>query len=266
MTGRSSPRRLSPLMLLLALAGCAAAPRMAHLAPIRPVSFGEDHQIARADGYYASAKAAIGRRDYAQALELLQAAGASRQGDVRVLNAFGVVYDKLGRFDLSERYYAQAAALDPGSSVLANNITYSRSLRASAASSAAAPILDARAAPAPQVFAPGLAVVRLPAVSPGRPVAIADATGARGGVEPVRQALMRLGWSVPAVEPRPAKRIAVTTISYPTYNLSTARALARTLPRGVELVDCGAVCDRVRLSLGADTAGWPMITRTVRNP
>ena len=28
--------------------------------------------------------------------------------DIRVLNAFGVVYDKLGRFDLSARYYDEA--------------------------------------------------------------------------------------------------------------------------------------------------------------
>ena len=52
----------------------------------------------RQDSYYASATAAIGRRDYAEALELLQAARErASPDDVRVLNAFGVIYDKLGR-------------------------------------------------------------------------------------------------------------------------------------------------------------------------
>ena len=61
-------------------------------------------------GYYENAVTAINARHYALALEYLQAARAQKPDDVRVLTAFGVVYDKLGRFDLSARYYAQASA------------------------------------------------------------------------------------------------------------------------------------------------------------
>jgi hypothetical protein len=80
-------------------------------------------------GYYESAVNAINGRHYALALDYLQAARAVRPDDVRVLTAFGVVYDKLGRFDLSARYYAQAAALDPKSTIIAQDVDYSHHLQ-----------------------------------------------------------------------------------------------------------------------------------------
>ena len=46
-----------------------------------------------------------------------------------MLNAFGVVYDKLGRFDLSARYYAQAKAIAPRSMIVLGNIAYSHALQ-----------------------------------------------------------------------------------------------------------------------------------------
>jgi Flp pilus assembly protein TadD len=82
------------------------------------------------DGLYLDAASAISRRDYPRALDLLQAARARKADDPRVLNAFGVVYDKLGRFDLSGAYYAQARALDPGSPIVAANMAYSAWLQA----------------------------------------------------------------------------------------------------------------------------------------
>ena len=63
------------------------------------------------------------------ALDYLQAARAKDPKNARVLNAFGVVYDKLGRFDLSARYYAQASAPDPNSPIVAKNMSYSRWLQ-----------------------------------------------------------------------------------------------------------------------------------------
>jgi len=80
-------------------------------------------------GYYDSAVVAITARDYATALDDLQAASASEPHSARILNAFAVVYDKLGRFDLSARYYAEASAVDPASPVIARNIAYSRALQ-----------------------------------------------------------------------------------------------------------------------------------------
>jgi len=80
-------------------------------------------------GYYDNAVAAINGRHYALALEYLQAARTGKPADVRVLTAFGVVYDKLGRFDLSARYYGQAAAVDPQSKIIATDMDYSRRLQ-----------------------------------------------------------------------------------------------------------------------------------------
>jgi len=80
-------------------------------------------------GYYESAVSAINGRHYALALDYLQAARAANADDVRVLTAFGVVYDKLGRFDLSARYYSQAAALDPKSTIIAADVDYSHHLQ-----------------------------------------------------------------------------------------------------------------------------------------
>jgi len=85
--------------------------------------------MSRIDLYYAGAVRAIEARDYARALDYLQTARATAPDDVRVVNAFGVVYDKLGRFDLSRRYYAQARALDPTSKVVDNNLAYSERLQ-----------------------------------------------------------------------------------------------------------------------------------------
>jgi hypothetical protein len=80
------------------------------------------------DRLYARAAEAIRARDYALALELLQVAAVRASTDARVLNAQAVVYDKLGRFDLSARYYARALAADPTSSIVAHNMAYSARL------------------------------------------------------------------------------------------------------------------------------------------
>jgi Flp pilus assembly protein TadD len=108
-------------------AGCLAGPGG------RPVKLTAVHTpsapTSKIDLYYSGAVRAIEGRDYAQALDYLQTARAIAPEDVRVINAFGVVYDKLGRFDLSRRYYAQAKVLDPTSQVVDNNVAYSERLQ-----------------------------------------------------------------------------------------------------------------------------------------
>jgi hypothetical protein len=81
------------------------------------------------DTFYESAVSAINGKDYARALDYLQEARARDPRNVKALNALGVVYDKLGRFDLSARYYAQARAVDPESQIVAANIGYSKVLQ-----------------------------------------------------------------------------------------------------------------------------------------
>jgi hypothetical protein len=124
------------------------------------------------DNSYESAKAAIDARDYGRALDYLQAARLRSPDDPKVLNAMGVVYDKLGRFDLSARYYAQARAADPGSAIVARNMAYSNMLQGLTDQPAAKNLADAVPAPS------GIPIAASPpAAKP--PLALA-AAGARG--------------------------------------------------------------------------------------
>jgi Flp pilus assembly protein TadD len=119
--------------LLAGLGGCAHFPqKLASLfgraRPI-PADIGQVGPYAAEDRLYADAVSAIDKRSYGQALDLLQVARDSRPTDPRVLTAMAVVYDKLGRFDLSGRYYDQAEQADPGSRVVALDRRYSMMLR-----------------------------------------------------------------------------------------------------------------------------------------
>jgi Flp pilus assembly protein TadD len=119
--------------LLAGLGGCAHFPqKFASLfghAKVVPANIGQVGPYAAEDRLYADAVKAIDKRSYGEALDLLQVARDSRPTDPRVLTAMGVVYDKLGRFDLSDRYYDQAEQADPGSRVVAMDRRYSMMLR-----------------------------------------------------------------------------------------------------------------------------------------
>lgn len=278
------------LLVALSTSGCAAWSHATKWAAIKPYSSPSETQTPQAERDYAGAVAAISRKDYVRALDLLQAARHSAPDDVRILNGFGVVYDKLGRFDLSARYYGRAQALDAGSQIVASNLAYSKTLQASAA---LAPLQDI--APAPVVLAsrealvepvvlrqpPAVSLASSPPVSPasspvvvrlarpaavmarggpvltGRPLYIADATGRSGSAAPIRAELARLGWSAPRFVALGGPGRATTTIRYPASTALAAQALARTLPRKVQMVDCGRSCAGVELILGADSLAWP---------
>jgi tetratricopeptide (TPR) repeat protein len=111
------------------------SPPRVSVRPVLPTAAGP--MLPVDEGLYRDAASAINQRDYATALDLLEAARDRDPRDPRVLNAFGVVYDKLGRFDLSTEYYAQAETLDPGSPIVANNRNYSLLLQGKAAAPAA---------------------------------------------------------------------------------------------------------------------------------
>jgi len=115
------------------LGGCGHLPRqfanLFKVRPLVPTSLGQMGPYAAEDRLYADAVRAIDKRDYGQAIDLLQVARENRPGDPRVLTAMGVVYDKLGRFDLSDRYYDQAEKADPGSRIVALDRRYSMLLR-----------------------------------------------------------------------------------------------------------------------------------------
>ena len=132
----------------LSLSACALLPKdrpswlafLPHAPPrvsVRTVPTAVGATLPADEGLYRDAASAINQRDYATALDLLEAARDRDPRDPRVLNAFGVVYDKLGRFDLATENYAQAETLDPGSPIVANNRNYSLLLQGEATAPAA---------------------------------------------------------------------------------------------------------------------------------
>ena len=117
-------------LLSASLSGCIHLPRqLANLIKVRPATTDLGPARSAEDRLYADAVKAIDSRDYGEAISLLQVARESHPGDPRVLTAMAVVYDKLGRFDLSDRYYDLAEKADPGSKIVALDRRYSMFLR-----------------------------------------------------------------------------------------------------------------------------------------
>lgn len=250
--------------LAVALSGCLQTGRASRWVDIRPVSSPSTATAARDDGDYGSALQAMDRGDYAGALQLLQVARAHNASDVRVINAFGVIYDKLGRFDLSARYYAQAQALDPQSSIVANNLAYSQMMKADvdrllstverqpdAAPTALAQLNPLMPSPVKTAAktAWGLALPD----GQGKGVTIIDASGMHERAEIVRQRLVHLGWSAPQRLAAPAPVVLRSTVIHPANRRTVAAVLAMTLPSRPVLIDCGSQCSAIVLTLGADS-------------
>jgi len=277
-------RRLQTTAIVLAaaglaggLGGCAQTSKLLSLLhigrseqpklAIRPLETPvETPQVAAEDRVYGQAKAAIEARDYATALELLQIARQRAPNDGRVLNAMGVVYDKLGRFDLSRRYYQQALALQPNSPAVLANLEYSSKLQAYSTllrdeprgAGTATPSAKTAAA-APPTPAPAFRLAEAPAgavrivepTSLGSPIRIVDASGRASLAGGVRRHLVANGWSVDAAA---AQRVPtnVTLIVYKVEHRRVAEALAHTLPFQTSLQPCDAGCSGISLVIGAN--------------
>jgi tetratricopeptide (TPR) repeat protein len=249
------------------------------LAQIRPAQnkVAEVGQVTPVDRLYKSASAAINRRDYGSALDLLQMAKERSPNDPRVLNALGVVYDKLGRFDLSQRYYAQALVSEPGSPIVLGNLAYSDILsnRVNArVPEAPAPALAASPAPAPAVVAeastptltraqpspdtrlalalaePVAEVKRAEPLLLGRPLMIVNATGRLQGQEPVTRYLASAGWSISDDTSARASQ-AESEIRYEAQHQALAASLAKSLPFPVRMKSCDDGCSGVVLVVGS---------------
>jgi hypothetical protein len=253
---------------------------MVKVEPLPPTAQAPDAQAD--DGLYAGATHAIDQRNYATALDLLQDARERAPNDVRVLNALGVIYDKLGRFDLSGRYYSQAQVIDPASPIVSHNVAYSTLLQA-AQRGEKPPALAAAAEPKVAAAAPKLApdsgaalvqvgpnVWKLNAATPsqpitlgltGHPLMLTDASGRPGLVEPIRSELVRRGWTAPVGAVTNAAPQATSEIVYAPPAEPAARALAKTLAVNVRMDACSNGCEGVRLILGADSGQWALTAK-----
>ena len=270
---------LAAPLLALTLGGCATVGNlMSRLSGHRPVpqlqaraaptGASERPMTLPADRLYKAAARSIQERDYAEALDILQIARERTPDDARVLNALGVVYDKLGRFDLSERYYALAARAEPDSPIVAANLRYSSMLQA--AQRSPAPLLAQAAPPAPVRLA-DLSTTNEPRALPSSqplirrviPVGVVQrATTALAGGRlilvnasgraqtPTRLYLTGAGWTLAQADQTAAPQDR-SEIRFDARVEPVAQALARTLPFKVTMAACASACP-FQLVLGRD--------------
>lgn len=81
--------------------------------------------VVEAADPYATGKKQYADGLYGMALKNFRIALVREPKSIERLNAVAATYDKLGRYDLSERYYANALAVDPRSVLTLNNVGYS---------------------------------------------------------------------------------------------------------------------------------------------
>lgn len=113
----------SMIGLTLLLGGCAAGA-------------GEGRPVLAMDGQHLDASDPVERGrallltgQYGLAIEGLSEAVARDPGNARALSLLAVSYAQLKRFDLADRYHAQALEVDPSSVVVLNNWGYSYLVR-----------------------------------------------------------------------------------------------------------------------------------------
>ena len=278
------------------IAVCVAGATAAGCLGARPVKVTAVHTpsapASKIDLYYGGAVRAIEARDYARALDFLQTARDIAPDDVRVINAFGVVYDKLGRFDLSRRYYAQAKALDPTSKVVDNNLAYSERLQGLAREPLAfASAAEAEAKLQPQDgLMPGSPVVVAPIDYGTAPIVMVEtvrpadtapelfgvahrtqmAAASRAAVKPAAAQVARISVAGDPIAPAPvaaakpaasvpaiAPPAAVAAASKPALAKAPAKVQAKLAGAPILLVDASGSPDAARrLSLRLARLGW----------
>lgn len=107
-----------------ALLGCVPMPEL------RPVLVqGETAAPDQVEDDYAAGKRHLAVNELGLAIGRFRAAVARDPSDVAALNALAACYDRLGRFDLADRYYHQALALAPDDAQSLNNSGLSQLLR-----------------------------------------------------------------------------------------------------------------------------------------
>ncbi len=245
-------------VLLAGLSACQSGSLFSRSAKATPVApqLSPVGPYAVEDRLYNHAVKAIEDRDYGLALDILQMAKESRPDDPRVLTAMGVVYDKLGRFDLSARYYTLAEQVDPGSKVVALDRAYSEQIQHATVQDRGGVTVMSRLEPSGSALSlagpPATTTQRLAQITKiiRAGVGISNATGRPQGANLVRFRLAKVGWSV--APPRAnAKRLAMSTVYYPPVTVRLAKALARSMPYPVKLKACPD-CSQLRLYVGVD--------------
>ena len=88
-----------------------------------------DNEPVEVSRLFVSGKGHLEKDRFGSALEDFKAALVKSPNSVRILNAIGASYDRLGRHDVAEPYYRRALSIEPDSVQTMNNIGYSLMLQ-----------------------------------------------------------------------------------------------------------------------------------------
>jgi Flp pilus assembly protein TadD len=109
---------------MLALTACAQQSAQIN---VRPVSNGElAEALPSGSNLYDMGKSDLQQSRLALAIDTFRQDLRLNGDSVKTLNGLGITYDMLGRYDLSQKYYERALAIDPSSSVTFSNLAYSQ--------------------------------------------------------------------------------------------------------------------------------------------
>lgn len=115
----------SRALLVLPLAGLLLG--CAPMLELRPLPMQGDSDPSEDD--YAAGKRHLAANQLGLAIERFRARVARDRADLAALNALAASYDRLGRYDLADRYYDQALAQAPDDAQTLNNAGVSQLLR-----------------------------------------------------------------------------------------------------------------------------------------
>lgn len=116
-------RNRATILAFLLASGCAAGSDGARL-ELRAAG-GSASTAYGSGGAYAAGKRHLADGKIGLAIDAFRQALRADPTSVRALNGLAVAYDRIGRFDVSRRYYEQALSFEPGSAELLNNLGYS---------------------------------------------------------------------------------------------------------------------------------------------
>ena len=128
---RRSRRRACVALTAALLAGCSFPATLGskHSEVHGVVSLSGAEASHDYSALYQRGKARFTAGQFGLAANEFQAALVLKPDSVEILNALGATYDRLTRFDLADRYYKDALALDPKDPQTLNNLAYSLMLR-----------------------------------------------------------------------------------------------------------------------------------------
>lgn len=118
---------IAAVTMATTVAACTVSQQIPNVQPILSI----DGKVIKDNGStaYERGKQLLSQGRLAVAAQAFQAALFADGSSTKVLNALAVTYDKLGRYDLSDRYYERALALNSSDPQTVNNLAVSLAQR-----------------------------------------------------------------------------------------------------------------------------------------